>query len=102
MIYLGTREQSAAFRALVIAVREPLTREGFTFHEDSVAHVTIARTKPPVRPLPQLEVTPIPIAVRALTLFESRYDKANNTSYYEVLFLCEMRPPDSPRAPDRS
>lgn len=103
VIYLGTREQSATFRALAIAVREPLTREGFTFLEDSVAHVTIARTKPPVRPLPQVEVAPIPVAVRALTLFESRYDKTNNTSYYEALFPCEMsQPPDFPRAPDVS
>lgn len=84
VVYVGAREQGAPFRALAESIREAYGRLGFEFGNDAVAHVTIARVKPPHRPLPLIEFPPIPLRIDRLTLFESLPDKARNTSRYET------------------
>jgi RNA 2',3'-cyclic 3'-phosphodiesterase len=84
VVYVGAREQGAPFRSLAHAVRDLYSALGFEFKNDPVAHVTIARVKPPHRALPLIEVAPIPLQVGSLTLFESLPDPAKRTSRYEV------------------
>jgi 2'-5' RNA ligase len=90
LTYVGARHQGAAFRRLAAGVRDAYRRIGFTFDDDAVAHVTIARAKEP-RPLPMLDVEPIGIGVEAVSLFESLFDKAKRTSRYEVLLDRALR-----------
>ena len=85
VVYIGSREQGPAFRSLSSALRGTYAALGFAFDDDAVAHVTIARTKDPQRPLPLVEFTPINIVVERVTLFESLFDKARNTSRYEII-----------------
>jgi 2'-5' RNA ligase len=85
VVYIGAREQGAAFRALAQSVHDAYIALGFEFKDDAVAHVTIARVKPPHRPLPLVEFAPIPLRIERLTLFESLPDRAYNTSRYETL-----------------
>jgi RNA 2',3'-cyclic 3'-phosphodiesterase len=84
VVYVGAREQGAAFRALAARVRAAYGGLGFEFDKDSVAHVTIARVKESKRPLALIEFAPIQLTVRTLTLFESLPDAANETSRYEA------------------
>lgn len=85
VIYLGAREQGAPFRNLCSLLRDAYGALGFSFKDDSVAHVTIARVKGGgLRPLPLIEVTPAELRVAELTLFESIFDKEKNTSRYHV------------------
>ena len=84
VVYIGAREQGAPFRALAKSVRDAYAVLGFEFDNDSVAHVTIARVKPPQRPLPLIEFAPIPLRIERLTLFESLPDRAHDTSRYET------------------
>jgi RNA 2',3'-cyclic 3'-phosphodiesterase len=86
IVYAGARDQGADFRRLAQGVREAFRDCGFDFAEDSVAHVTLARVKKPMRPLPLVEISPIPLRCDRLSLFESIFDKEKNTSRYEVLF----------------
>ncbi len=86
VIYAGAREQGADFRRLASGVREALRGCGFDFTNDAVAHVTLARVKEPIRPLPLVEIAPIPLRCDGLSLFESIFDKEKNTSRYEVFF----------------
>jgi 2'-5' RNA ligase len=85
VVFVGAREQGAPFRALAAAVRQRYAALGFDFDNDAVAHVTLARSKPPQRPLPLIEFVPIPLRVESLTLFESLPDPVHKTSRYEVL-----------------
>lgn len=85
VVYIGAREQGTPFRALAQRARTAYTAIGFRFEKDAVAHVTIARIKDPKRPLPLLEFAPIPLAIGRVTLFESLFDKTQNTSRYEIL-----------------
>ncbi|MBV8374565.1 MAG: RNA 2',3'-cyclic phosphodiesterase [Candidatus Eremiobacteraeota bacterium] len=82
IIYVGAREQGASFRALSAKLRSEFTQLGFSFNDDAVAHVTIARVKDPHRPLPLIDIAPVRLPVTALTLFESIFDKEKNTSRY--------------------
>jgi len=81
--YVGAREQGPPFRELAGSVRREYAALGFEFKNDSVAHVTVARVKAPIRPLPLIEFLPISLPMERLTLFESLPDRANNTSRYE-------------------
>jgi 2'-5' RNA ligase len=85
IVFVGAREQGAPFRSLAQRVRDVYAALGFEFRNDAVAHVTIARVKPPHRPLPLVEFPPIPLGIDRLTLFESLPDRAHNTSRYETL-----------------
>ncbi len=84
VVYVGARDQGAAFRALASEIRNAYANLGFEFAQDPVAHVTIARVKESGRPLPLVEFPAIPLVVESLALFESLPDLANNTSRYEV------------------
>jgi RNA 2',3'-cyclic 3'-phosphodiesterase len=99
VVYVGAREQGAPFRALARSVREAYAALGFTFDDDPVAHVTIARVKEPQRPLPTIEFAPIALRADSLTLFESLFDPKAKTSRYEVrskviLRACGERSPE--------
>ena len=85
VVYVGARDQGAAYRSLASAVRTAFARLGFVFDGDPVAHVTLARIKNPSRPLPMLDVASIPIRVDAVQLFESLFDKTAKTSRYETV-----------------
>ncbi|HEX3670791.1 MAG TPA: RNA 2',3'-cyclic phosphodiesterase [Candidatus Cybelea sp.] len=85
VVYIGAREQGAAFRALAREVRVEYANLGFVFDNDPVAHVTIARVKERGAPLPMIEFAPISLDVGRLALFESLPDPEHKTSRYEVL-----------------
>lgn len=95
VVFIGAREQGALFRALAGTVRETYGADGFEFHSDAVAHVTIARVKESIRPLPLLEFEPIPLSIQSLTLFESLPDPANRTSRYEIAAHADLSGPAS-------
>ena len=97
IVFVGAREQGVPFRLLARRVRDVYTSLGFEFRNDAVAHVTIARVKPPHRPLPLIDFPPIPLSIDRLTLFESLPDRAHNTSRYEALETVIL----SPRAESR-
>ena len=82
VVWIGSSEQRAAFRDLAHAVRKAYEALGFTFDKESVAHVTIARVKGGDAHLPMLDLKPMNLAVRELTLFESI--PAAHTTRYEV------------------
>jgi RNA 2',3'-cyclic 3'-phosphodiesterase len=84
VVYIGAREQGLAFRSLVQSVRAAYFGLGFTFKEDAVAHVTIARVKETRRPLPTLELAPVRVGIDRVTLFESIFDAEKSTSRYET------------------
>jgi 2'-5' RNA ligase len=84
VVYVGAREQVEAYRNIATTVRRAYAELGFTFKEDPVAHVTIARVKEASGPLPLIEVAPFTLDVRAISLFESIFDAKANTSRYEL------------------
>ena len=86
IVFVGARDQGPHFRDLTRRVRDVYRGAGFTFEGDPLAHVTIARAKESRRPLPMLEVAPIPLAVSAVALFESIFEEERNGSRYDVLF----------------
>jgi 2'-5' RNA ligase len=91
VIYVGAREQGAAFRRLCGSLRSAYRELGFSFEDDPVAHVTIARVKGrSLRPLPYVELPPVSLPVGELVLFESLFDKAKNTSRYETLLRAPL------------
>ncbi len=92
VVWIGAREQGAAFTALAANVRSEYGALGFRFDKHAVAHVTIARIKEPRVHLPMLDVCPIPLAVRELTLFESVPD--SRTTRYEIRDRTACRLPD--------
>lgn len=92
IVYVGAREQGAAFRSLATSVREAYAALGFEFKNDPVAHVTLARVKEPKRPLPHIEFAPIRLPIQSLTLFESLPDPANKTSRYEISSSVTLSP----------
>lgn len=84
VVFIGARDQGTEFARLAMETRERYTALGFQLDKDPVAHVTIARVKAPQRPLPLIDIEPIPVAITALSLFESLPDRENNTSRYEI------------------
>jgi RNA 2',3'-cyclic 3'-phosphodiesterase len=90
VVYVGAREQGAPFRALAERVRSAYAALGFPFEKDAVAHVTIARIGDPRRPLPLVEFAPIPLTIARVTLFESLFDKRQNTSRYEIIATASL------------
>jgi|SRR5579884_756908 len=82
VVYIGSRDQGAAFRDLTRALRAAYGRIGFAFDKDAVAHVTIARIKEERVHLPLLEFKPMRLKVSELTLFDSLPD--GRTTRYEA------------------
>jgi RNA 2',3'-cyclic 3'-phosphodiesterase len=90
IVFVGSRAQGPAFRSLASALRERYAAMGFSFEDDAVAHVTIARVKGgSARPLPLLDVAAVQLPVGALALFESLPDK--QTTRYVVRKINAMR-----------
>jgi RNA 2',3'-cyclic 3'-phosphodiesterase len=90
VVFVGARQQGAPFREIAQNVRGAYARLGFSFKDDAIAHVTIARVKESKRPLPVVEFLPIPLEVEALTLFESLPDPARKTSRYDVKLVVPL------------
>jgi 2'-5' RNA ligase len=67
VVYVGARQQGAAFRNAAGLVRTEYQRLGFSFKDDAIAHVTIARVKgsDDTGPSPAIHVEPRPILVEA-------------------------------------
>jgi 2'-5' RNA ligase len=82
VIWIGASEQGVAFRELSRAVRAAYEKLGFHFEKETVAHVTIARVKGGDAHVPSLDIRPMTLPVRELTLFESI--PAERTTRYEV------------------
>lgn len=90
VIFVGSRAQGAPFHALATELRERYAEIGFSFEDDVVAHVTLARVKGgSARPLPQLDIAAMPLHVAALALFESLPDK--QTTRYVVRRVSAMK-----------
>ena len=85
VVFVGSRAQGAAFRLLAEALRDAYRALDFDFHDDAVAHVTIARVKDSKRPLPLVNFRAIEMPVLGLSLFESLRDPANRTTRYETV-----------------
>jgi RNA 2',3'-cyclic 3'-phosphodiesterase len=84
VVFVGAREQGTRFRELAANVRAAYAELGFSFADDPVAHVTIARVKESRRPLPLIEFAPITLEITSLSLFESLPDPEHRTSRYEI------------------
>ena len=83
VIFVGSRAQGELFRNLATTLRARYETMGFSFSDDVVAHVTIARAKGgSARPLPLLDIAPIKLRVTGVALFESLPDK--QTTRYVV------------------
>jgi RNA 2',3'-cyclic 3'-phosphodiesterase len=90
IVYIGSRNQGAAFRTLALALRERYEAMGFTFKDDAVAHVTVARVKGgSTKPLPLIDVEPIQSQAGEITLFESL--PAETTTRYVVRHTSAMK-----------
>ncbi len=85
IVYAGTRDAGAGFRTLAETVRDRYGEMGFTFPDDAVAHVTIARVKDAHRPLPLVDVFSQTVSVGEISLFESIFDPSAKTSRYAIL-----------------
>jgi 2'-5' RNA ligase len=83
VIFVGARAHVASFRNLATALRGHYETLGFSFADDAVAHVTIARHKGgSARPLPMLDIAAAQVAIGAIVLFESVPEK--QTTRYVV------------------
>lgn len=83
IVFVGSRAPAPAFRELAYGLRREYERLGFTFKEDAVAHITVARVKGgSATPLPMIELAPHEMPVRTLALFESL--SGGGTTRYEV------------------
>ncbi len=98
IVYVGARHQGAAFRELSHRLRGAYAELGFEFKDDAVAHVTIARVKGPRRALPLIEIALVSLRVTDLTLFESVFDKAANTTRYIVSATASLGTPNASEA----
>lgn len=89
VIYVGSRAQGPAFRALATQLRERYAELGFSFEDDVVAHVTIARVKGGApRPVPLLDIARLRLRIARLALFESLPDK--RTTRYVVRHTSDL------------
>lgn len=82
IVWIGSREVNPGFAGLSAHVRSVYEALGFTFRKAFVPHVTIARIKEHKTHLPIIDVTPMPMKVSRITLFESL--PAGRTTRYEV------------------
>lgn len=84
VVFIGSRDQGEPYRILAQTTRAAYEALGFTFKDDAIAHVTIARVKRAAQhtTLPQLGIEPIDIIVKRIVLFESI--PAEHTTRYEI------------------
>ena len=90
IVWIGSRDQGAPYRRLAYAARAAFEPLGFSFDKDAVAHVTIARIRGGRAHLPMLDITPIPVHVTEIALFESL--PAGGTTKYEVRNRAPLNP----------
>jgi 2'-5' RNA ligase len=90
IVWIGSRDQGAAYRALASGARRAYEPLGFNFDKDAVAHVTLARIKGGRAHLPMLEIAPMHLHVTDLALFESL--PAGPTTRYEVRHRAPLNP----------
>jgi 2'-5' RNA ligase len=90
IVWIGSRDQGAAYRALAYGARHAYEPLGFNFDKDAVAHVTLARIKGGRAHLPMLEIAPMHLHVTELALFESL--PAGPTTRYEVRHRAPLNP----------
>lgn len=91
VIWIGASKQGAGFRELTLTLRAAYEELGFPFEKETVAHVTLARVKGGDAHLPSLDIKPMKLSVRELTLFESI--PAERTTRYEVRALYPLKAP---------
>lgn len=90
VVWIGARDQGAAFRRLAYTARSAYEQLGFTFDKDAVAHVTLARSKGGHAHLPMLDVRPMHLHVTQIVLFESIPN--GNTTRYETISRAPLNP----------
>lgn len=90
IVWIGSHDQGAQYRALAYGARSAFEPIGFTFDKDAVAHVTIARVKGGRAHLPMLDVKPMQVHVTEIALFESF--PAGPTTRYEVRYRAPLNP----------
>ncbi len=90
VIWIGASEQGAAFRDLSRTLRAAYEKLGFHFEKEAIAHVTLARVKGGDAHLPSLEIAPMKLLVREITLFESI--PSERTTRYEVRARYPLKP----------
>ena len=82
VVWIGSHDQGEPFRALAATMQNGYAELGFRFDKAAVAHVTLARIKEGRAHLPMLDVKPVRLHVKHVTLFESL--PAGRTTRYEV------------------
>lgn len=82
VVWIGSHNQGERFRVLSESMQSGYSAIGFRFDKPAVAHVTIARVKDGRAHLPMLDVEPVALRVKHVTLFESI--PAGRTTRYEV------------------
>lgn len=82
VVWVGSRGGSPEFRVLAKALRDAYEELGFELRKDALAHVTLARIREDRTRVPLIDIKPIRIDVRELTLFESL--PGGRTTRYEV------------------
>jgi 2'-5' RNA ligase len=90
VIWIGASVQGAAFRDLSRTLRAAYEALGFHFEKETIAHITLARVKGGDAHLPMLEIKPVKLSVRELTLFESI--PAERTTRYEARARYPLNP----------
>ena len=89
VVWIGSHDQGEGFRRVARAAQEAYRELGFTFTQDAVAHVTIARVKDGRAHLPMLDIDPLRMHVGHIALFESL--PASHTTRYEVRERAPLR-----------
>jgi RNA 2',3'-cyclic 3'-phosphodiesterase len=83
IVWLGSRASDPTFRALSNRLRSGYRALGFTFENDAIPHVTLARIKGGGRhPVPLLDIDAIEVRVDEIALFESI--QAETTTRYVI------------------
>ena len=82
IVWIGSHDQGEGFRRVARAAQAAYAGMGFSFTQDAVAHVTIARVKEGRAHLPMLDIRPVRMRVSHISLFESL--PAARTTRYEV------------------
>lgn len=89
VVWIGARSQGEEFTNLAQSIRLAYEQIGFQFDKHAVAHVTIARIKEERTHLPLIEVKPMRLNVKELTLFDSLPD--GRTTRYEARDRAPLR-----------
>lgn len=90
IVWIGSRDQGAPYRALAYSARLAYEPLGFRFDKDAIAHVTVARVKGGRAHLPMLDIKPMHVHVTQIVLFESL--PAGRTTRYEVRDRAPLNP----------